>query len=115
MIRRAVLLAVVFPAAALVALSPTFPQSQSGVLSSSPSSFVGSVQAPKGPLSAVNRPIPLVDVVEDSADSTKTTFVLTAQAKAIFRQLTGPVYVVTLHGHVRTGKSTLLSFFVRQW
>ena len=113
---RTILLSAVVPATTVVfaALSPAFLQSQSDVLSSSASSSVGSGQAPAAPLAAVNGPTELFSVVEDSAND-KTRFELTDSAKAVFQQLTGPVYVVGIHGEGRLGKSTNLSFFVREW
>lgn len=84
--------------------------SPGGVLSSSS----GSAQAPAPArlLDAVNGPTQLFSVV---AQKNKTTFVLTDDAKAVFQLLTGPVYVISIYGLKRLGKSTHLSFFVREW
>ena len=58
----------------------------------------------------MNGPTKLVDV-----DDPRGRLELSDDAKAIFQQLTGPVYVVVLFGSGRFGKSTLLSLFVREW
>lgn len=65
--------------------------------------------SPAGPLSAVNGPTKLFDVAANGQ------FHLADEARAVFQQIAGPVYVVVLHGKKRTGNSTLLSFFVREW
>ena len=66
-----------------------------------------------GPLAAVNGPTELLSVKDDNNGG--SSFELTDSAKAIFQQLTGPVYVVGMLGNVQEGKSTNLSFFVREW
>ena len=83
---------------------------QSGVFSSS----VGVSQAQTDPLPAAIAPTQLYSVREDQTNE-KTIFELTDSAKDVFQKLTGPVYVVGIHGRARMGKSTNLSFFVREW
>ena len=71
-------------------------------------------QAETDPLPAAIAPTELYSVKENHEDDT-TTFELTDSAKVVFQQLTGPVYVVGIHGDARMGKSVNLSFFVREW
>lgn len=75
-------------------------------LSTTPASSILSSTA----FPAVNGPTKLVDV-----DDPRGRLELSDDAKTVFQQLTGPVYVVVLFGSGRFGKSTLLSLFVREW
>lgn len=68
-------------------------------------------------VAALLGPHELISLVEDSAHK-QTHLELSDSAKAVFQQLTGPVYVVAMHEWTRSsscGKSTNLTFFVREW
>ena len=86
-------------------LAPSFGSGVTSVSTGPPSS----ASTGAGPYPVKNGPTQLAWIVNDS-------FRLTTDAQSVFQQLgPGPVYIVALHGIARSGKSTLLSYFVREW
>ena len=81
------------------------------VVPSSASSTHSGVRAP------VHVPLPTqMFTVTENAILGTSTFDLTDDAKSVFSQLSGPVYVVSMSGiQQKLGRSTLLSLFVREW
>ena len=92
--------------AALLGASPASLSATLGTTTALPA-----VNGPSAAFPAVNGPTKLIEV-----DDVEGRLELSDDARAVFQQLVGPVYVVVLHGdNSMAGKSTLLSLFVREW
>ena len=97
--------------AVVMAASPL--SGDAALLGASPatlSTTLGTTTLSTTPLPAVTGPTKFIEV-----DDVRGRLELSDDARAVFQQLVGPVYVVVLHGQERSGKSTLLSLFVREW
>lgn len=60
-------------------------------------------------------PVPVTAAVQLLSVDVNGTFSITPEAESVLKGLEGPFYTVVLHGHARSGKSTLLTLLVREW
>ena len=65
--------------------------------------------------SSIMDPVPVTAAVQLLSVDVNGTFSITPEAESVLKGLEGPFYTVVLHGHARSGKSTLLTLLVREW